>query len=88
MDRLCGRNVEASTGLIDPQYGVNGTAPMIEIYALLAGSSPTPYCAATTRSPRGDPGRHWVAAIRPIDMAKAVDYSPDAPATKPQGPRT
>ena len=33
---------QASTGLIDPQYGVNGTAPMIEIYALLAGSSPTP----------------------------------------------
>jgi predicted alpha-1,6-mannanase (GH76 family) len=30
------------SGLIDPQYGVNGTAPMIEIYALLAGSAPTP----------------------------------------------
>ncbi len=30
------------SGLIDPQYGVNGTAPMIEINALLAGSAPTP----------------------------------------------
>jgi hypothetical protein len=30
------------SGLIDPQYGVNGTAPMIEINALLAGSTPTP----------------------------------------------
>jgi hypothetical protein len=30
------------SGLIDPQYGVNGTAPMIEIDALLAGSAPTP----------------------------------------------
>ena len=30
------------TGLIDPQYGVNGTAPMVEIYALLAGSPPAP----------------------------------------------
>ena len=33
---------QAGTGLIDPQYGVNGTAPMVEIFALLAGSSPTP----------------------------------------------
>lgn len=33
---------QVSTGLIDPQYGVNGTAPMVEIYALLAGSSPMP----------------------------------------------
>ena len=33
---------QASTGLIDPQYGVNGTAPMVEIYSLLAGSPPTP----------------------------------------------
>jgi hypothetical protein len=33
---------QAGTGLIDPQYGVNGTAPMVEIYALLAGSPPTP----------------------------------------------
>lgn len=33
---------QAGTGLIDRQYGVNGTAPMVEIYALLAGSSPTP----------------------------------------------
>ncbi len=30
------------SGLIDPQYGVNGTAPMIEINALLGGSAPTP----------------------------------------------
>jgi hypothetical protein len=30
------------TGLFNPQYGVNGTAPMVEIYALLAGSPPTP----------------------------------------------
>jgi hypothetical protein len=30
------------TGLFNPQYGVNGTAPMIEIYGLLAGSPPTP----------------------------------------------
>jgi hypothetical protein len=30
------------SGLIDPQYGVNGTAPMVEINALLAGSAPTP----------------------------------------------
>jgi hypothetical protein len=30
------------SGLVDPQYGVNGTAPMIEINALLAGSAPTP----------------------------------------------
>ncbi|MGO9456779.1 MAG: glycoside hydrolase family 76 protein [Acidimicrobiales bacterium] len=33
---------QAGTGLIDSQYGVNGTAPMVEIYALLAGSPPTP----------------------------------------------
>ena len=33
---------QARTGLINPQYGVNGTAPMVEIFALLAGSSPTP----------------------------------------------
>ena len=33
---------QVSTGLIDPQYGVNGTAPMVEIYASLSGSSPTP----------------------------------------------
>ena len=33
---------QVSTGLIDPQYGVNGTAPMVEIYSLLAGSPPTP----------------------------------------------
>ena len=30
------------TGLFNPQYGVNGTAPMIEIFGLLAGSPPTP----------------------------------------------
>jgi Glycosyl hydrolase family 76 len=30
------------SGLIDPQYGVNGTAPMVEIYSLLAGSPPAP----------------------------------------------
>jgi predicted alpha-1,6-mannanase (GH76 family) len=30
------------SGLIDPQYGVNGTAPMVEIDSLLAGSAPTP----------------------------------------------
>ena len=33
---------QVSTGLIDPQYGVNGTAGMVEAYSLLAGSSPTP----------------------------------------------
>jgi hypothetical protein len=33
---------QVSTGLIDPQYGVNGTAPMVEIYSMLAGSPPTP----------------------------------------------
>jgi hypothetical protein len=33
---------QTSTGLVDPQYGVNGTAPMVEIYALLAGSIATP----------------------------------------------
>ncbi len=33
---------QVGTGLIDPQYGVNGTAPMIEIYSLLAGSQPSP----------------------------------------------
>jgi hypothetical protein len=33
---------QAGTGLIDPQYGVNGTAPMVEIYSLLAGSPPAP----------------------------------------------
>jgi hypothetical protein len=31
-----------TTGLFNPQYGVNGTAPMVELYALLAGSPPTP----------------------------------------------
>jgi hypothetical protein len=31
-----------STGLFNPQYGVNGTAPMVELYALLAGSPPSP----------------------------------------------
>ena len=30
------------TGLVNSQYGVNGTAPMVEIEALLAGSAPTP----------------------------------------------
>jgi hypothetical protein len=33
---------QAGTGLIDPQYGVNGSAPMVEIYSLLAGSPPAP----------------------------------------------
>ena len=33
---------QPATGLIDPQYGVNGTAPMVEIYSLLAGSAPAP----------------------------------------------
>jgi len=33
---------QPGTGLFNPQYGVNGTAPMVEIYALLAGSPPTP----------------------------------------------
>lgn len=33
---------QSGTGLIDPQYGINGTAPMIEIYSLLAGSKPSP----------------------------------------------
>jgi hypothetical protein len=33
---------QAGTGLIDPQYGVNGSAPMVEIDSLLAGSPPTP----------------------------------------------
>jgi hypothetical protein len=33
---------QAATGLIDPQYGVNGTAPMVEIFALLARAPPTP----------------------------------------------
>ncbi len=33
---------QTSTGLVDPQYGVNGTAPMVEIYALLAGSMARP----------------------------------------------
>jgi predicted alpha-1,6-mannanase (GH76 family) len=33
---------QPGTGLIDPQYGVNGTAPMVEIYSLLAGSNPAP----------------------------------------------
>ena len=30
------------TGLFDPQIGVNGTAPMVEIFSLLAGSPPLP----------------------------------------------
>lgn len=33
---------QTTTGLIDPQYGVNGTAPMVEIFSLLAGSAPVP----------------------------------------------
>ena len=33
---------QAGSGLIDPQYGVNGSAPMVEIFALLAGSTPSP----------------------------------------------
>ncbi len=33
---------QTGTGLIDPQYGVNGTAPMVEIFSLLAGSPPSP----------------------------------------------
>jgi len=33
---------QMSSGLIDPQYGVNGTASMVEIYSLLAGSPPRP----------------------------------------------
>jgi hypothetical protein len=33
---------DVGTGLIDPQYGVNGSAPMVEIYSLLAGSAPAP----------------------------------------------
>jgi hypothetical protein len=35
-------SLRQSTGLFNPQYGVNGTAPMVEIYALLAGSAPAP----------------------------------------------
>jgi hypothetical protein len=33
---------QAGTGLFNPQYGVNGTAPMVEIYSLLAGSPTSP----------------------------------------------
>ncbi len=33
---------QVSSGLFEPQYGVNGTAPMVEIYSLLAGSQPRP----------------------------------------------
>ncbi len=33
---------QTGTGLIDPQYGVNGSAPMVEIFSLLAGSPPAP----------------------------------------------
>jgi hypothetical protein len=33
---------QSGTGLIDPQYGVNGSAPMVEIFSLLAGSPPAP----------------------------------------------
>jgi hypothetical protein len=33
---------QPTTGLIDPQFGVNGTAAMVEIYSLLAGSAPSP----------------------------------------------
>ncbi|HEY1831734.1 MAG TPA: glycoside hydrolase family 76 protein [Acidimicrobiales bacterium] len=33
---------QPGTGLIDPDLGVNGTAPMVEIYSLLAGSRPAP----------------------------------------------
>jgi predicted alpha-1,6-mannanase (GH76 family) len=33
---------QPGSGLIDPQYGVNGTAPMVEIFSLLAGSHPAP----------------------------------------------
>jgi hypothetical protein len=33
---------QSGTGLFNPQYGVNGTAPMVEIYSLLAGSPPSP----------------------------------------------
>ena len=48
------------TGLIDPQYGVNGTAPMVEIYALLAGSPPRRSHARSTWpptcGPRSTPG--------------------------------
>ena len=35
-------SLRQSTGLFNPQYGVNGTAPMVELYALLSGSPPTP----------------------------------------------
>jgi hypothetical protein len=33
---------QPGTGLIQPQYGINPTAAMVEIYSLLAGSSPAP----------------------------------------------
>jgi hypothetical protein len=33
---------QPETGLFNPQYGVNGTAPMVEIYSLLAGSPALP----------------------------------------------
>jgi hypothetical protein len=33
---------QPETGLFNPQYGVNGTAPMVEIYSLLAGSPASP----------------------------------------------
>jgi predicted alpha-1,6-mannanase (GH76 family) len=33
---------QSGTGLFNPQYGVNGTAPMVEIYSLLAGSPASP----------------------------------------------
>jgi hypothetical protein len=33
---------QPETGLFNPQYGVNGTAPMVELYSLLAGSPASP----------------------------------------------
>jgi predicted alpha-1,6-mannanase (GH76 family) len=33
---------QPETGLFNAQYGVNGTAPMVELYSLLAGSPASP----------------------------------------------
>lgn len=33
---------QPETGLLNPQYGVNGTAPMVEIFSLLAGTPASP----------------------------------------------
>src|ERR1019366_7206228 len=79
---------DTSTGLFLQNgltYGLNTTAPMVEIYSLLAGSTARPYPAPaphTTTDPDRGPGPsgHDVPAGPPVSPPRSVPSAPRVPA--------